>query len=162
MSNTEEEAAALLAYYGWAPNLKKELPRTENAFYTVGVENGVRHYEIVNDDITLRFEAIQEEARMNLGVLWAIKSKRLSHKEKYTRLQTILKPRLWWRNGIRMGLTKPALDECDLRIGNYIEALLDYNDVDGIPLGEHIYTVELDKSNPGFVWATPRAFDVSM
>lgn len=162
VSNTEEEAAALLVYYGWAPNLKKELPRTENAFYTVEVENEVRHYEIVNDDITLRFEGIQEEARMNLGVSWAIKSKRLSHKEKYTRLQAILKPRLWWRNGIRMGLTKPALDECDLRIGNYIEALLDYNDVDGIPLGEHIYTVELDKSNPGFVWATPRAFDVSM
>lgn len=162
VSNTEEEAAALLVYYGWAPNLKKELPRTENAFYTVEVENEVRHYEIVNDDITLRFEAIQEEARMNLGVSWAIKSKRLSHKEKYTRLQTILKPRLWWRNGIRMGLTKPALDECNLRIGNYIEALLDYNDVDGIPLEEHIYRMELDKSNPGFVWATPRVFDVSM
>ncbi|WP_125116775.1 hypothetical protein [Agathobaculum sp. Marseille-P7918] len=60
VSNTEEEAAALLVYYGWAPNLKKELPRTENAFYTVEVEKGVRHYEIVNDDITLRFEAIQQ------------------------------------------------------------------------------------------------------
>lgn len=69
VSNTEEEAAALLAYYGWAPNLKKELPRTENAFYKVEVENEVRHYDIVNDDITLRFEAIQEETRMNLGVL---------------------------------------------------------------------------------------------
>lgn len=162
VSNTEEEAAALLAYYGWAPNLKKELPRTENAFYTIGVENGVRHYEIVNDDITLRFEAIQQEARVNMGVRLAIWSKKLSRKEKYNRLQAILKPLLWWRNDVRMGLTKPALDVCDLRIGNYIEALLDYNAFDGIPLGEHIYKVELDKSDPGFSWAAPRSFDVSM
>lgn len=162
VSNTEAEAAALLAYYGWAPNLKKELPRTENAFYTVEAENGVRHYEIVPDDITLRFEAIQQEARINLGVPLAIRSTRLSRKEKYNRLQAILKPRLWWRNGVRMGLTKPALDECDLRIGSYIEALLDYNAIDGIPLEKHIYRVELDKSDPGFAWAVPRSFDVSM
>ena len=162
VSNTEEEAAALLAYYGWAPNLKKELPRTENAFYTVEAENGVRHYELVPDDITLRFEAIQQEARINLGVSSAIRSTRLSHKEKYNRLQAILKPRLWWRNGVRMGLTKPALDECDLRIGSYIEALLDYNALDNISLGEHIYKVEIDKSAPGFAWAAPRSFDVSM
>ena len=162
VSNTEEEAAALLAYYGWASNLKKELPRTENAFYTVEAENGVRHYEIVPDDITLRFEAIQQEARINLGVSSAIRSTRLSHKEKYNRLQAILKPRLWWRNGVRMGLTKPALDECDLRIGSYIEALLDYNAIDSIPLEEHINRMELDKSDPGFAWAAPRSFDVSM
>ena len=162
VSNTEKEAAALLAYYGWASNLKKELPRTENAFYTVEAENGVRHYEIVPDDITLRFEAIQQEARVNLGVPSAIRSTRLSRKEKYNRLQAILKPRLWWRNGVRMGLTKPALDECDLRIGSYIEALLDYNALDNISLGEHIYRVELDKSDPGFAWAAPRSFDVSM
>ena len=61
-----------------------------------------------------------------------------------------------------MGLTKPALDECDLRIGSYIEALLDYNALDNISLGEHIYRVELDKSDPGFAWAAPRSFDVSM
>lgn len=162
VSNTEEEAAALLAYYGWAPDFQEELPRTENAFYTVEAENGVRHYEIVSDDIILRFEAIQQEARVNMGVRLAIGSKRLSHKEKYNRLQAILKPRLWWRNGVRMGLIKPALDECDLRIGSYIEALLDYNAIDGIPLEEHIYRVELDKSDPGFAWATPRSFDVSM
>ena len=162
VSNTEKEAAALLAYYGWASNLKKELPRSENAFYTVEAENGVRHYEIVPDDITLRFEAIQQEACINLGVPLAIRSTRLSHKEKYNRLQAILKPRLWWRNGVRMGLTKPALDECDLRIGSYIEALLDYNALDNISLGEHIYRVELDKSDPGFAWAAPRSFDVSM
>ena len=65
-------------------------------------------------------------------------------------------------NGVRMGLTKPALNECDLRIGSYIEALLDYNAIDGIPLEEHIYRVELDKSDPGFAWAAPRSFDVSM
>ena len=61
-----------------------------------------------------------------------------------------------------MGLTKPALDECDLRIGSYIEALLDYNAIDGIPLEKHIYRVELDKSDPGFAWAVQRSFDVSM
>lgn len=162
VSNTEEEAAALLVYYGWAPDFQEELPRTENAFYTVEAENGVRHYEIVSDDITLRFEAIQQEARTNIGVRFAIGSKKLSHKEKYNRLQAILKPRLWWRNGVRMGLTKPALDECDLRIGSYIEALLDYNAIDGIPLEEHICRVELDKSDPGFAWASPRSFDVIM
>lgn len=162
VSNTEEEAAALLAYYGWAPDFQEELPRTENAFYTAEAENGVRHYAIVPDDITLRFEAIQQEARVNMGVRFAIRSKKLSHKEKYNRLQAILKPRLWWRNGVRMGLIKPALDECDLRIGNYIEALLNYNAFDGIPLEEHIYRVELDKSDPGFAWAMPRSFDVSM
>lgn len=61
-----------------------------------------------------------------------------------------------------MGLIKPALEECDLRIGSYIEALLNYNAIDGIPLEEHIYRVELDKSDPGFSWAAPRSFDVSM
>ena len=162
VSNTEEEAAALLAYYGWAPDFQEELPRTENAFYTVEAESGVRHYEIVSDDIILRFEAIQQEARTNIGVRFAIGSKKLSRKEKYNRLQAILKPSLWWRNGVRMGLIKPALDECDLRIGSYIEALLNYNAIDGIPLEEHIYRVELDKSAPGFAWATPRSFDVSM
>ena len=90
VSNTEKEAAALLAYYGWAPNLKKDLPRTENAFYTVEAENGVRHYEIVPDDITLRFEAIQQEARINLGVPLAIRSTRLvSVKSNHTLFQYV-------------------------------------------------------------------------
>ena len=53
-----------------------------------------RAYEIVPDDITLRFEAIQQEARINLGVPLAIRSTRLSRKEKYNRLQAILSPNM--------------------------------------------------------------------
>lgn len=35
VTGSEKEAASLLVYYGWAPDLQKELPRLENAFYTV-------------------------------------------------------------------------------------------------------------------------------
>lgn len=162
VTGDEELAAALLVRYGWASDFRKELPRTENAFYTVSCESGVRHYEIVEDDISLRFEAIQRESRVNLFVPKIIRDTRMSQKEKYSKLQAVFQPRLWWRENIRMGLTAAALEECNRRIGNYIDALLDFNVLDGVELADHIGNVEIDKSNPGFVWAAPCSFDVGM
>lgn len=71
----------------------------------------------------------------------------------------MLKPRFWWKNGVGLGLTKDALEECNQRIRDYINMLLDYVDV---PLQEYIYNVEIDKSDPGFSWAAPRKFIVTM
>lgn len=162
VTGDEELAAALLVRYGWAPNFRKELPREENAFYKVSCENGTRHYEIVEDDISLRFEAIQRESLVNLSVPIIIQNAQMTQKEKYKKLQAIFQPRLWWRDNIRMGLTADALGECNRRIGNYIDALLDFNVLDEVELADHIGNVEIDKSNPGFVWGAPRSFDVSM
>lgn len=156
----KEAAAALLVRYGWASKFHKELPRTENAFYIVDIENDVRHYEIVEDDISLRFEEIQQESHINLSVPLIIRNIRMSRKEKYKKLQAIFQPRLWLRNNIKLGLTEAARDECNRRIANYIDALLDFNFSDNIDVVDHIRDVEIDKSNPGFTWAAPRSFDL--
>lgn len=160
--NTKEAAASLLVYYGWSPDFRKELPKTENAFYKVEIKDGLRHYEIVEDDIVSRFEAIEIERCRNLSVFTIIKNKKLSYKEKVCRLQAIFQPLLWVREGIRMGLNGEAYLECNRRINDFIDSLLKYNAFGDISLMEHIKKVQMDKSDPGFVWATPRTFDVGL
>ncbi len=61
-----------------------------------------------------------------------------------------------------MGLTAAALEICNQRISEYIEALLSHNAFDGLSAVEHIWNVEIDKSNPGFEWAAPRKFSMSL
>ena len=160
--NTKEAAVSLLVYYGWAPDFRKELPKTENAFYKVGIKNGLRHYEIVEDNIVSRFEAIEIECCRNLSVFTIIENKKLSYKEKVCRLQAIFQPLLWVRKGIRMGLNGEAYLECNRRVNDFIDSLLKHNAFDGVSLAEHIHRVQMDKSNPGFIWAAPRAFDVGL
>jgi len=160
--NTKEAAASLLVYYGWSPDFRKELPKTENAFYKVEIKDGLRHYEIVEDDIVSRFEAIEIERCRNLSVFTIIKNKKLSYKEKVCRLQAIFQPLLWVREGIRMGLNGEAYLECNRRINDFIDSLLKYNAFGDISLMEHIEKVQMDKSDPGFIWAAPRAFEVGL
>lgn len=160
--NTKETAVSLLAYYGWSPDFRKELPKTENAFYKVEIKDGLRHYEIVTDDIVSRFEAIEIERCRNLSVFTIIKNKKLSYKEKVCRLQAIFQPLLWVREGIRMGLNGEAYLECNRRVNDFIDSLLKHNAFDDISLMEHIEKVQMDKSDPGFIWAAPRAFEVGL
>lgn len=159
---TEETAASLLAYYGWAPDFRKELPKKENAFYKVLTEDNTRHYEIVEDDIVARFEAVEQESRMNFNVFKIVKSRKLSHQEKCVKLQAILQPRLWLHNGIKMGLNAEAYLECNRRIYEFTESLLKKNTFGSDSLFNCINTAQIDKSDPGFSWAKPRTFDISM
>lgn len=161
VTNTQEAAASLLAYYGWAAKYDEAFPRTENTFYTVDVRSGARHYNIVNDDITLRFAAIESNGR-GLEAYAIIAAKELQDKDKYTKLQELLKPLLWRSNGVKMGLITEARELCDKRIAEYIENLLEHNAFDCIPLDEHINGVEIDKSDTGIVWAEPQQFTISM
>lgn len=170
-----KQAASLLVYYGWAAG-HKEIPRTENAFYTVDVKNGERHYNIVNDDITLRFEEIEQHGRVEAYEI--ITNKELSDKDKYNKLHSILQPKLWWRKNvkiemeldkqiittemIKMGLTKDAYYLCNNRISEYINNLLSHNAFDGISLEEHINNVKINKSETGLIFAEPRQFVISM
>ena len=61
-----------------------------------------------------------------------------------------------------MGLNGEAYLECNRRINDFIESVLKYNAVDDISLMEHIEKVQMDKSDPGFIWAAPRTFDVGL
>ena len=152
---TQEEAASLFVCYGWAGNYREEYPRTENAFYTVDIIDGARHYNIVNDDIMLRFASIENEGRGGVAheIITNIKTAR---KEKYSRLQATLKPLLWWCGGVRLGLTTEARELCEQRINDYIENLLKCRNTDDI------YKLEIDKSNTDLIFAEPQQFIISL
>lgn len=161
VTNTPEGAASLLAYYGWAADFAEEYPHTENAFYTVDVRSGARHYNIVHDDITLRFMAVEWEGR-SPEAYEIISNKEMQYKEKYNALQELLTPCLWHKNGVKMGLTRSAREQCYERISDYINNLLEHNAFDCISLEEHIRRVTIDKSETGIDWAEPRQFTISM
>ncbi len=158
---TQEEAASLFAYYGWAANYSKEYPRTENAFYTVDVRSGERHYNIVHDDITLRFAAIERKGQ-TLEAFHIITDNKQKYLDKYNELQALLKPLLWWSNGVRMGLTEEARELCNTRINDYIDALLSVRAFENIPLEEQINKIEMDKSDTGIIFAQPRQFVITL
>ena len=157
-TQTQEEAASLFVYYGWAATYDKEFPRIENAFYKVEADNGIRHYEIVQGDIISRFEAIESKAQ-EVESLAILTNKTLDREGKYNQLQALLKPLLWWNNNIRLGLTTEARELCEARISEYIENLWDCSIFDGI---EHISRVQIDKSATDIVFAEPRKFIISM
>ena len=140
-TETQEEAASLFSYYGWAGTYDKEFPRIQNAFYKIEADNSIRHYEIVQGDIISRFEAIESKAQ-EVEALAILTNKALDREEKYNLLQALLKPLLWWNNNIRLGLTTEAGKLCEARISEYIENLWDCSIFDGI---EHINRVEIDK-----------------
>lgn len=91
----KNSAASLLAYYGWAPDFRKELPKTENSFYTVEIKDGLRHYKIVEDDIVSRFKAVENKRILSSNVFYILQNKNLSYKDKYNLLQSIFQPCLW-------------------------------------------------------------------
>lgn len=161
VTNTQEEAASLLAYYGWAADFAEEYPHTENAFYTVDVRSGARHYNIVHDDIVFRFMAIEWKGR-SLEAYEIISNKEMQYQEKYNALQELLTPCLWYHNGVKMGLTREAREQCYERISEYINNLLEHNAFDCISLEEHIRRVTMDESETGIVWAEPQQFSISM
>lgn len=157
----QDAAASLFVHYGWSPDFGAELPRTESAFYTVDLEDGTRSYKIVEDDITKRFDAIKAASYRPI-IRNIIENPRLSKKEQENQMQAEFMPRLWWRDGIRMSLTTEARIECQTRISDFIERLLCFNTFDGIPLEEHINRVDIDRTDPGFLWAAPQEFSLSI
>ena len=162
VTQTREEAASLFAHYGWAATYDKEFPKTENAFFTVKVQNGARHYNIIESDITLRFAAIEQMGR-GVEAYNIITSKKLSYERKRNKLQELFQPFLWWYNDIRMGLTEDARQLCNKRITDYIDNLLFKDIADGtISIDEHIRSAEIDKSETGINWAKPQQFIVSI
>ena len=121
VTETLEEAASLLSFYGWAGKYNKEFPVYENTFYTVDAikDSGTRTYNIVEDDLTLRFAAIEQKAQESKVHSLIKRINPQMHEYKKNKLQSIFKPLLWWRDGVRMGLTIDAIDLCDARISEH-------------------------------------------
>jgi len=157
----QEAAASLFVHYGWAAIYNNEFPREENVFYTVDEQNGARHYEIVEDNMRFRFSAIEDKSH-TCEAYKIIANRSLTHDEKKKDLENMLYPIFWWHDGIKMGLTAEARDICNARINKYIDDLLAIPNLDDINIQTHIQSVEIDKSETGFVWAKPRTFVISM
>ena len=161
VTETEKEAASLFVCYGWANDYRKEIPRTENAFYTIEAKSGERRYCIVEDDLSFRFAAIERKGR-SYEAFKIISDKEMNYKKKYSELQALLKPFMWLNGNIKMGLLTDERELCDNRVKEYINNLLSHNAFDNITLEEHINRVEIDKSDTGIIFAEPRQFVISM
>ena len=161
VTETQAEAASLLVYYGWAAKYDEAFPREENAFYTVSAETDKRHYEIVEDDISLRFNAIQSKGQSQKAIN-IISNSRINNKAKYKNLLSILNPLLWRYDDIKMGLTQESIDICDMRIKDYIDELLNAILENGETREQHIFSTKIDNSDIYVEWAEPQKFVISM
>ena len=169
LTRTKEEAASLLVYYGWAADYKNDFPRLENVFYTVDVKDNARHYNILNDNVSLRFAAIENEGS-GFEARLIIKNENWNYEYKYNKLQELLKPLLWYRDKVKMGLIKEDYILCNKRVNEYIEKLLEFNvlefnilkevEIDEL-IDKHIDKVEIDKSDTGIIFAKPQEFVIS-
>jgi hypothetical protein len=164
LTHSQKNAASLFTCYGWASEYDTQFPVTENAFYTVNVTDGERHYNIVNDDIALRFAAIENYVRgmVTNSIIEIIKDNKPSYTKKFENLENLLFPLLWWRNNIRLGLTQDDKFLCYDRIKNYIEELLSHNAFDNITIEEHISKVVINDSDTSIIFAPPQAFVISL
>ena len=165
-ANDRKAAASLFVGYGWAKKYSKDFPREENAFYIVERRNGTRHYRIIEDSIERRFQNIEKRA-CSADILHIIGTHRLSRTVKNNQLQAILKPLLWVNKckefdgkeeTVRLSLTAAAIEECDRRISEYINSLLNVVAC----TYEHISRIEIDKSDLEFEFAAPHEFTISM
>ena len=165
-ANDRKAAVSLFVAYGWAKKYDKEFPREQNAFYIVERRNGARHYRIVEDSIERRFQNIEKRA-CSADILHIIGTHRLSRTVKNNQLQAILKPLLWVNKckefdgkeeTVRLSLTAAAIEECDRRISEYINSLLNVVAC----TYEHISRIEIDKSDLEFEFAAPHEFTISM
>jgi len=165
-ANDCKAAASLFVGYGWANKYSKEFLRVENAFYIVERRNGARHYKIVEDSIEHRFRNIESRA-CSADILYIIGNHRLSRTVKNNQLQAILKPLLWWdirqnsndkEEVVRLSLTAAAIEDCDRRISEYINSLLNVVAC----TYEHISRIEIDKSDLELEFAAPHEFTISI
>lgn len=156
-----DKAASLLAYYGWADDYRKEYPVSGNIFYTVETASGTRKYNIVKDNIILRFMAIERKGR-EYEAYSIVADNKAEYKDRINNLQSIFQPLLWKRDGISMGLKAEEREQCNARINEYIEELLSHNAFDNITLQEHISRTALDKSDTGIVFAEPQQIIFSL
>ena len=170
---TEPEAASLFAYYGWTQDLSKDYPNKENMFYRLSYNEDMSlHYEIVEDSLVSRFEAIRTRAYDDVKIKDIIQDKNIDRKDKIKEISKKLNPLLYIKEindyfcvhyVIRTGLTKETFDLCNNMITEYIEKLIDRNAFDNLILEEHIKRIQFDTSKlDNIKFVKPTIIDIGM
>ena len=165
---TEQEAASLFVYYGWAQLYDQEFPEKENMFYTVSInEDRSLHYEIISGTLENKFRCIEQRVNDtdNADVTHIITDKKIEYKDKVEKLKNKFMPSLFKSNynnsTVRTGLQKEVLVLCKDRINTYIEQLLNRNAFDNLTVEEHIFEQKIDRSGLNeIIYAEPRTLDI--